>query len=240
MGAVAKWITIGVLGLAGITAIFVSVLIWKFSPILSVDEKSGRVTFLGGAIEILDPKNAIDVPFRTHIAEWADEMAKLDQGDFAGSESMISKPPGYRIKFTNGQFEVTTLNKGLPATWDCDRFAVKQGTPLPKAVWTDEGLNLDMSAALAMDCEIGVPTGVIFVLEGTNGSVVLDEPNFNAKVTMVNGRIRVEPKLGPDYNTKVSVQNGKADAWPTTSTKPSVPRIELSLTNGVVQVRRDS
>ena len=47
-----KWLTIGFLGTLGILCLFVTILAFKFSPILSVDEKSGLVEILGGMVTV--------------------------------------------------------------------------------------------------------------------------------------------------------------------------------------------
>ncbi len=56
-----KWLTIGFLGTLGILCLFVTILAFKFSPILSVDEKTGSVEILGGMVTVHgDPDAAQD------------------------------------------------------------------------------------------------------------------------------------------------------------------------------------
>jgi hypothetical protein len=48
----AKWLTIGFLGTLSISVLFLTVLLWKFTPILSIDDENDRVIILGGLIDI--------------------------------------------------------------------------------------------------------------------------------------------------------------------------------------------
>lgn len=49
-----KWLVIGFLGFMGIIVIVVSLLIWRFTPLISVDEANNRVSIGGGLIQIHD------------------------------------------------------------------------------------------------------------------------------------------------------------------------------------------
>lgn len=51
-GNMAKWLTIGFLGTLGMVVLFVTIVLWRFTPIISVDETKGEVKILGGAIHI--------------------------------------------------------------------------------------------------------------------------------------------------------------------------------------------
>lgn len=52
-----KWIVIGFLGTFGLTIFFILSLLWKFSPIIKVDNETGHVEMLGGTIDVKTDKN---------------------------------------------------------------------------------------------------------------------------------------------------------------------------------------
>lgn len=49
-----KWLVIGFLGFIAIIVIVVSLIIWRFTPLISVDEVNNRVSIGGGLIQIRD------------------------------------------------------------------------------------------------------------------------------------------------------------------------------------------
>ena len=49
-----KWLVIGFLGFISIIVIVISLLIWRFTPLISVDEVNNRVSIGGGLIQIHD------------------------------------------------------------------------------------------------------------------------------------------------------------------------------------------
>ena len=49
-----KWLVIGFLSFISIVVIIVSLLIWRFTPLISVDEANDRVSIGGGLIQIRD------------------------------------------------------------------------------------------------------------------------------------------------------------------------------------------
>lgn len=52
--AAIKWLVIGFLGFVMIVVIVIGLLIWRFTPLISVDETKNRVSIGGGIIEIHD------------------------------------------------------------------------------------------------------------------------------------------------------------------------------------------
>jgi len=56
LSASIKWLVIGFLGFMLIIMLGVALLIWKFSPLMAVDEVNHRVLLAGGLIQIQDTK----------------------------------------------------------------------------------------------------------------------------------------------------------------------------------------
>lgn len=54
LSASIKWLVIGFLGFMAIIMIGAGLLIWKFSPLVSVDQATNRVSLAGGLIQIHD------------------------------------------------------------------------------------------------------------------------------------------------------------------------------------------
>jgi hypothetical protein len=87
-----KWLTIGFLGTMGIGCLTTLLLVWKFSPLIQVDEGNDRVSILGGMINVAG-------------------------GTFQG-EKDAAKFSALRIPFSNAKIEISQSTDGK-VHWRC-------------------------------------------------------------------------------------------------------------------------
>lgn len=225
MGPVFKWTAITILGLAGIFTVVVAVLVWKFTPILNVDEKSGRVKILGGLIDISETEGTVKVG--------KNNVQNFGKGHHFDGSKLLGpgqEKPKLNIKFSNGDIELTT-SETRELFWSCS----SRGQGRDVITSGDSGnFNLDFSQALGIQCQIKIPESTQLELEGANGKVEIIKPKYNLQVNLVNGLISLSPDKNVPYRYTAKVSNGNSNV-PESSNAPDAFQMGIKITNGSVQ-----
>lgn len=202
-----KWIVVGFLGTVAMSLLFLGVLIFKFSPLIEVDERKDYVSLLGGLIEINGREGG----------------RSLSGSAPLGSASSVI------VRFGNAKLDVATA-EGKELRWDC-RLPRASG-PL-KLTEKDGALELDVSGFRHARCEISVPEGATARLQGSNGKLELAKPRFSVEASVSNGKIDFRAAEAAAYRFDVSVVNGRTDEFPSSS-DPKAYSISLKATNGLI------
>ena len=217
-----KWLTIGFLGTFGILALLIFALIWKFTPIIKVDEKAGTVKLLGGVIDIQAEFGG--------SGQWGINFNRGDGQDFSGSVSI--KPGHFEkifIPFKNGKLSILpAIDQNLK--WDCK----VEGDPNSAFVSEkDKTFTLNMEKTKGSKCEIYIPDGIATQIEGLNGKLMIVEPRANMEVNLLNGKIGISPDPDRKYRYETHVVNGRVAGLESSTAKDAV-LIRVSVTNGVI------
>lgn len=215
-----KWLTIGFLGTIGMGMFFILVVIWKFTPIIKVDDQTGRVQFLGGLIDI-----ASNDKEGSH--SWFNFNFDSAGGrSFFGSQNVGPNDKIVKIKFSNGKFSVEpTAEKKI--SWEC-KTDTKGPSQVPAKI--DSGIEFVFVNA---KCELRVPEKMAVEMEGNNGKIDLQKPMGNFRVKMNNGKLGIEPKENTAYKYDLKVGNGKIDRFES-SEKPGAILISADIGNGAI------
>lgn len=223
-----KWLTIGFLGTLAIIVLGVVGIIWKFSPIMKVDEKAGRVTFLGGLIDIAEKDG------RTRLKAFGNELEASMQ-DFTGREALKPAQKLVALPFSNGEMEIAMAEHGSRMLeWRC-RIVNPRPTDHPSVRSDKDKFTVDLSAVGGSECQLRIPEGVRLEVQGQNGKVHLEQPRFSGGVKIVNGEITFEADQAATYNVEGKVMNGQVDPLPN-DPSPDAHRLQLSVQNGGIRL----
>lgn len=225
-----KWITIGLLGTLGMFLLTFIILIWKFTPLISVDEKAGSVRLLGGVISINSDDigkgihKGIQGNFRFHSG--------MSSSSFSGKQKLAEKNiQKIEIPFLNGAFEVDYSDKNSEFHWECKTGEnLKVLTPIEK----NGILKLDLKTTPGAKCEFTIPTGIALKLHGDNGKVELTRPQAPIDLKIVNGKVAISPDPDLKYHYQMNVSLGKIDSFESSNAKDAIP-IQVELTNGLIE-----
>ncbi|MBI2519058.1 MAG: hypothetical protein HYV97_01515 [Bdellovibrio sp.] len=215
-----KWLTIGFLGTLGMILLFLIILVWKFSPIIKVDEKNDRVTILGGLIDVNG--NAGTVRVGETFSENDDAEIFDGAKDLAGTNLN-----SIYMAFRNGKLNV------FPAVDTQLRWSCKARGEKDKSFLLDEGNKIILNFAEKSDvkCDLHIPAGVTFVVEGTNGKLNFEYPHFRIDVRLTNGDITFIPAKDKKYKFDTNIVNGKIGGLDSSSAEDAL-LVKFSLTNG--------
>ncbi|OFZ20890.1 MAG: hypothetical protein A2X94_05120 [Bdellovibrionales bacterium GWB1_55_8] len=225
---VVKWLVMGFLGTLALFLFFAGTLMWKFSPLLQVDEKNERVRILGGLIDVDGKAGQAKIGSSTLSgsfeldADWSDSESVR----FEGTNPVDPTKRAIDVRFTNGKFEVKT-SETEKFGWDCRSKAKGETRPRLEA----GVLLFDFSGMKGVRCDLSVPREASLLLKGTNGNLEINEPEFHLDARLVNGNIEIAPADDEHYRVDLSVVNGSSDSFDS-SDDPKAYRLTAQLTNG--------
>lgn len=219
---VVKWIVIGFLGTGALMVVFFGLLLHAVGPVVKISDKDERVTLLGGLIDI-DGK-AGTVKIGDSFIDGGGPREK-----FQGSAAVKTGDKLF-VKFANGSVTAST-GTDSQITWSCSG---RQEKGLPPAVAEkDNEKTLDLSSLDHLRCSLTFPKGAAAHVEGRNGKISLEKPEFDLDAELDNGKAFVE-KGGAKYAFDFSVRNGKVSA-PASDPNPDY-RLHIQVGNGKISV----
>ncbi|OQW46414.1 MAG: hypothetical protein A4S09_05440 [Proteobacteria bacterium SG_bin7] len=226
-GPIIKWLVIGFLGTAGIFTLFVTVLIFKFLPLIEVSEKGGHIKVFGGTIDF----NDFD---KDGFSTWNKKgMFKLGRYHSIEGARLVDPRVVDKIfiPFSNGEFEIT-YNHLKKFSWDCK--AAEGSDAFSMATEQDRILTLNLKKTKGVKCELSLPAETLVVISGTNGGLEIENPQGPVDIQLENGSVVVEPDLRKAYNFEIKVLNGNADSFDSTNATNAI-KIKIDIKNGYVQ-----
>lgn len=217
-----KWLTIGFMGTFGMILLAFMVLLWKFTPILKVDEEKGRIVILGGLIDI-DEKNGTLSIGSTRLHH--DEDMKLLEG-----AKPVNGEKGEKIliQFGNGKIETTpSIDEQLH--WRCKYSGdLKTG-----GVYEEKSLiRLDLTPASGVKCEIQLPKAPTEIT-GSNGKIKLVHTQAALTLKLINGKVELMPHPNAKYRYNAQVNNGIMSGLNSSTDKDAIP-IHIQVNNGKI------
>lgn len=223
---IVKWLTVGFLGTFGITVLAVLVLLWKFSPILSISDD--RVSILGGTIEIDGKEGTLAVGTTRMAANAIGKGARQLKGS-----KPIPNPGkiGFQLRFTNGKAEVRrSVDETL--RWECEYFGDEDSM-----VVSEKGPHFGLLAekAAGVDCEVELPKGMAIDIQGTNGAVEIERPSATTLVKLSNGQVSLNPTDDGKYKYDLKVKVGTiSEGFVTSAAGKDVIPVSVDLGNGQI------
>lgn len=221
---IVKWLTLGFLGTLGILTIAFFALIWRFTPLIKVDEKSGRVIILGGLIDVDEKEGKVRIG-GTHIQH--DGESKI----FDGSSPIDpAKFDLIRIPFSNGKMDVTPSADGQ-LHWRCKVHGGLNSAYVSKE---KKVFTLGLENTEGAKCDIQLPSSIAAKIEGANGTLDLERPQASLEVKLSNGKIKLTPDSKKKYRYETQVVNGHVEGFDSSDDKNAI-LIKLAVTNGYIK-----
>ncbi len=225
-----KWLTIGFLGTFGLCMLFALVVLWKFTPIVKIDEKAGRVTLLGGAIDINAEEGSI-------VAGGKLISDGLVQREVSGSKKLDPKAhQSLLVEFGNGKAELRTASDST-VRWECKVGG--PGSEQPSgSFFSAQGreAKLDFSKVSAK-CRLDLPKAIRAEVIGANGKFELHEIESPISVQLGNGSVGIKPNSGLQYKYDLQVTNGRIAQFESSMASNAIP-IQVKLVNGKISRER--
>ncbi len=219
---IVKWLVIGFLGTFAMSIFTLFILIWKFSPLVKVDEESGRVQILGGLIDINEKDGKVKIGNSNVNGNFKISLSEIS-GNKNLDENNISK---VHVKSSNADF-VINASTSREFKYNCDLSGESDIRN------ENHTLFLDFSKGSNADCEIYLPKNIDFGLESLNGEISLIKLENNIDVSLLNGEVVFKEKDGVEYNFDLKLTNGDTRKF-NNSSKESAYKIKMNIQNGSI------
>lgn len=218
-----KWLVIGMLGTMTLAMVTLLILVWKFSPLIHVDEKEDRVALLGGMIDINGKKGSVKIG--NVVTDMGSELV------IEGSHD-VKNPADFKVElpFTNGKIELLNA-AGNTLMWECKIRSAEAKEP--KITKEARRVALDFSQVHGVKCEVQVPAKSTVKIEGGNGKLEVERPRFHLDAKLSNGKVELVPDDNLKYKFTTKVTNGKMDDFTSSEDKGAL-RMDVTIANGVI------
>lgn len=225
---IVKWLTIGFLGTFGLACLTTIILFWKFTPLITVDEKNERVTLLGGAIDVDGAQGSIKIG-NSFIQE------DMEFKKFSGAKEVNpNTTKQVHIPFSNGKFKLEAATDKF-LSWECKAATAQHEIEITEKA---DVLTLDLEDSAGAKCKIKIPAKIATVIHGANGKIEIDRPKGNVDVNLNNGQVKVQAENGAAYRYDLKVTNGATRGFVNEDFAQATPKdifIKVSVTNGSIK-----
>lgn len=212
---IVKWIVIGALGTMAIFVLFIGILIYTFTPLIKIDEGTGRVSLFGGTV---------DVQARDVITQLSKDGSFVF-GAMDGLEKLSPEIKTIEVKFGTGEIRLD-YNDGDDLNWDCD--GAGKSSKFQKQA--EQGrVVLDFSAAF-VDCDISLPKRSIKI-SGNKGQVEVRKMQSPLEISLSSGDVYLQPMDGLAYQyTLNDGEDAESDSFTSSVDKNAIPiKVEIKV-----------
>lgn len=202
---------------------FISFLVWKFTPILEIDEEKNRVTILGGLIDIDGEAGKFKIFDEYHFSK--DSF----NNDLQANIALDPEKDEIIVKFNSGSF---TLNNSEDSEFKLD---CKLATPADKNViqQVEDYIKVDLTKIAGATCELGVPEDKKITLEGAQSHIRINSPIFNSYIDIDSGKVAITPEKEIDYLYNLNVENGYVGEFESSETENAY-EIQVNIKSGSI------
>lgn len=221
-----KWLALGTV--AFFAAIFISgiALIWYISPLIKVDKAQGRVSLLGGMIDVNEDLGEVKVGNLT-VKEAFDEKGSVQ---VEGARDLGKQVKLVRIPFNTAKLDLEA-GKSSRLAWKCD---ISHRSVNPKVEVASGVATLNLDALNLAKCLISLPYGTMTEIRGVNGHMDVEKPSSALDIELSNGKVNIVADPKRTYDFDVNVKNGLQDFFPRSASTDAV-KVRVNVTNGMVK-----
>ena len=219
-----RFITIAFISSIAVFALSIGILVWKFTPVIKIDEDKQRFMLFGGLIDINGKSGKIKVFDQYKFVE------NKYRNEFEGSYTMESNQDEILINFNSGKIDlVNSVDRNIK--WSC-----KLENPPTKDIiaFKNDSVKLNLDEFGGGSCKLEIPIEMKVQLDGLEGEVTLKEPEYDIFVDMDNGAVNFIHAPEVEYTYSLRLKNGPQIRFPDNSSDPNAYEIQLELKNGTL------
>jgi len=203
--------------------IILSILLWKFTQLSSVDDEKKRVIILGGLIDINGKSGKVNVGSRLK------DLDDTYSTTIDGSKEIGKSTDKISVSFSNGAFQFTSTTGQKELKWQ-----YQGGSPgSPSIAEAGGNLVLDFHKLEGTNCKVQLPDGISSIVKGISGKIVISKPRSSLDIQLDNGQIAIAPEANLQYKYQVQIKHGYSDNF-VSSTSSKAVEIKINLTNGYI------
>lgn len=207
-----KWFLLTILGFFLILFVAAGVVVWKFSPVISVNEETGRFQFLGGLVDIQAN------PDGSFFARTPESLRFSGQSSMEGLGQL-------EIKIKNGSLDLSTHQK-MVLEYDCHADTDLSSSFVSQA----DSFVMDFKDH-GSACSITVPENILTLVNMSSGRVGFKNFKADLDAKIRTGVVEFKPANDSQYNYNLSVDRGTIGAFKHSNDKNAY-KINIKLRRG--------
>jgi hypothetical protein len=236
---VVKWLVIGFLGTFAMSLVAFFIVVWQFSPLVNVNEKTGRVQILGGLIDVQEKNGKSKVKIRLDDALIGDKDISnmingkfeidIDENEVSGDKDLVkidAKIP-LKLKFSNTSVTIETSDNSI-LSYECDVVGSYSQS-------ANEPLTYDFTQTTGAECIFKVPMNRDITVDLGNGKLELNKLKNNIKVTCTNAKVEIAPDEKTLYDYDLSVKAGLVDEFIDNDNAANAYKVTVKVVNGLIE-----
>lgn len=207
--------------MTAIFLIFTLFLVWKFSPILKIDEESNRVIILGGLIDIDGQAG------RIKLVDQVQFVNNSYNDDLEITIPMNQDKDEILVEFNSGLFNIeSSLSNDFQLTCKVSK------APETNIISNDHStIIVDMKNFKGSNCKLLIPPTKKISMDGKEASINIIKPEFHSYIDINNGNIAFEPQNEQDYKFQLKIENGFTGNFES-SDSPEAYEVNIEIENG--------
>lgn len=213
-----KWFLLGVISTLMFLVFVIFCLLYFFTPIIKMDESTGRVDILGGMVQ-LQAKNVIT------------QLSKENSfvfGNISGVETIDRSIETVEIHFGSGEVRVD-YNASDEINWDCDGAGKAAKT---KVSARNEKFILDFTSAL-VDCDLSMPNKKL-IIEANYGDVLVKAPKKDLTIRLQKGSVSLGVNPEVEYKYDLRASGGSSEEFVSSENAAKAVLVDVEVTMGEI------
>lgn len=202
--------------------LFLAFLIWKFTPVLEIDNETQRITILGGLIDIDGKSGKFVIGDDVHFT------ASSNSNDFSGSIVSQAATSKIIINFNSGKIDFKN-SETEEFSFEC-----KLSTPPSDSsiVESAHQVILDLSQFESSSCDLMIPKDTKVIVKGDIGAIEVFNPHFDFDLELDKGNLKIEQDVDRTYYFDLSVETGAIETFNGTTAEKAEHKIVAKIKTG--------
>ena len=199
---IVRYFVLAAFGLGGLGVIAFSILVWKFTPLIKIDEENNRVQILGGMIDVDGKKGSVKVSKSMHIMGGKEE--------YEGHRDIVpDNIKQLNFNFGPGRLDLkTSINTKI--SWKCEGSWAE-------ITQENDVLSFELERRSPVECDLSIPKDMKVVIKGRQGKIQIDKPLFHLDLNLNEGKVGFDLDEKAEYGFANQIKVGSVDVFPSSS-----------------------
>lgn len=201
--------------------IFLGFLMWKFSPLLKIDEENQKITILGGLIDIDGEAGRFIIGDEVHftVSNYTNDLT----GSIEAKEiqSVV-------LAFESGSFDIEA-NETNEITFECKLSSPPTADMLQENI---ESVEINFEDLDGSNCTFKIPQNIKFIAKGQTANFELNRPIFDIDLEFATGNVNISPNAQRTYFYDLNVATGNISDFESSPNNTAEHSIRVKLDTG--------
>lgn len=218
-----KWLIIGFLGTFAIIVAFLVFVLMYFSPVISINNDTGEIIILGGAIKVQDESIIF-----YDLDDFSDVLPRGSLVISGSSAIDTQTTDNVQLRFKHGKIQIEQPKNQDHISWSCQDIIFGNEVLVQNMI---DKMYIDFSPLGDINCVVHIPAVKTVSIRGNKGEIILFQPRSATSALLDEGTIFISPVDTQHYVYKTHVTHGNVDQFTSNNTDTAIP-LEATVESG--------